>query len=340
MAIHDLTPQLRTRLRRAEKLVGLFVALATLLLVAGFVYYLYHTAQREGWFVVKVPCETEVSSAEGLAVGDPVVMMGFPVGEITLIEANPPEAYYPVFVGFNIRDKYTGYVWTDSKLKVTSAGFLGKRRLEIVKGYDGKPRVIGKKGQPLQVLVKGEYKPLTEVKSVYLPPTEEPALTERAEKLVAQVEAALPNILVLTNQLATVLSNTTIVTANAAQLMANTDKLVIDARPLVQTAQGMVTELQAQLAVTLDGVNTNLNILTSSLNMTLLNLADITSNLNAQVQSNDRILSEISDLVIQADETLQGLKRHWLLKGAFPTDRPEPAKQLLEPQREPLQGDK
>ena len=73
MALQDLTPQLRTRLGRIERVVGLFVSLATLLLLAGFAYYVYHTAQRKGWLVTKVPYYTMIDSATGiLNTGSPV----------------------------------------------------------------------------------------------------------------------------------------------------------------------------------------------------------------------------------------------------------------------------
>ena len=39
MALQDLTPQLRTRLNRMERMVGWFVFLATALLLFGFGYY-------------------------------------------------------------------------------------------------------------------------------------------------------------------------------------------------------------------------------------------------------------------------------------------------------------
>jgi len=45
MALQDLTPQLRTRLSRLERVVGIFVVLATLLLLAGLGYYVYSTAE-------------------------------------------------------------------------------------------------------------------------------------------------------------------------------------------------------------------------------------------------------------------------------------------------------
>ena len=53
MALQDLTPQLRTRLNRMEWAVGWFVLFATGLLLFGFGYYIYHTAESKGWFVKK-----------------------------------------------------------------------------------------------------------------------------------------------------------------------------------------------------------------------------------------------------------------------------------------------
>src|ERR1043165_732069 len=196
MALQDLTPQLRTRLRRVEKIVGLFVSVATLLLFTGFVYYIYHTAKRKGWFLSKCPYYTYVRSAQGLQVGNQVMLMGFSVGEITTIEAQPPGSYYPVFIGFVVKWPYYGYIWSDSKLKIEPAGFLGGRALEVTMGYDGKPTVIEKNTRVSQILGQGKMVPLSQApKGGLLPPDEEPALTERAEKLVSQVELALPSFL-------------------------------------------------------------------------------------------------------------------------------------------------
>jgi len=55
---------------------------------------------------------------------------------------------------------------------------------------------------------------LTRTPFYWLEPEEAPAVTERLEKLVGQVEDALPNVLGLTNLLTTVLSNTASLTSN------------------------------------------------------------------------------------------------------------------------------
>ncbi len=138
MAVQDLTPQLRTRLSRLERVVALFVVLATALMVAGLYFYVRRTAERKGWYVVKLPYFTFVDSAAGLKVGDPVKMMGFDVGEIGMITAEPPESQYAVYIGFRVKEPFNGYLWDDSRAQVVSS-LLGSRYLEVTKGTNGVP---------------------------------------------------------------------------------------------------------------------------------------------------------------------------------------------------------
>jgi len=327
MALQDLTPQLRTRLRRVEKIVGLFITLATLVLVFGFVYYLYHTAERKGWFVAKCPYFTYVASAEGLKVGDPVVLMGFSIGQITVIEAQPPGSWYHVFVGFEVKRPYYGYIWSDSRVKIAAADFLGHRQIEITTGVAGVPTAYERNDRVNEILDKDRRVLLSKApKGVFLLPDEQPALTERAEKLVSQIEAALPNILSLTNQVYTVLTNTSALTANLNQTITDAQPVVSNVNVITANLRAphgslgewlIPTNINTQLSGTLTSANTNLDVLAASLNQTLLNLADITSNLNHQVQVNDHMLGQISSLVVDADNLVQGLKKHWLLRGVF-----------------------
>jgi hypothetical protein len=143
MALQDLTPQLRTRLSRMERAVGWFVLLATAALVFGFGYYIYHTAQRKGWFLTKAPYFTLIDRATGLRVGDPVKLMGFEAGQITRITAQPPYEFYNVYVEFEIKSPFYGYLWTEgSRARISGADFLGKRELEVTKGVGGTPAYV------------------------------------------------------------------------------------------------------------------------------------------------------------------------------------------------------
>ena len=407
MAVQDLTPQLRTRLSRVERVVGWFVGFATLLMLAGFSFYVYHTAERKGWLVTKVRYYTLAETAAGLRVGDPVKLMGFDVGEITRIDAQPPEDLFNVYVEFNIRAPYYGYLWTvGSKARVSAADFLGKRFIEVTKGVEGVPThiewepqncsveearafsdlsqiflaqeirqgplnvvVVPALGEPLSLELLSQIESLdvreiliidkrAQKKSItgvwddlagayvqyekdsgpyWLAPLEYPALTERLEALVNQVEKALPGILLLTNQVSEVLSNST-------KLLLDADTVIVGAGPtvtnlavissLLTNGQGafgewlIPTNLNLRIDQTLHAAGsalstseTNLSMVAGSLNVTLLNLATLTSNLNVQVQANDEILSQISKAVVNANELVQGLKHHWLLKSAFKEEK-------------------
>lgn len=182
---------------------------------------------------------------------------------------------------------------------------------------------------------------------------ESPALTERLEKLVGQIEAALPNFLILTNQLSTVLSNGT-------SLTANLDAVALSARPTISNLAFITAQLDRPGALgewllptninqkldtvlasadgTLNTANTNLAMLAESLQRSLENLSFITSNLNGQVQANTNILSDISRAIVDADNLVQGLKKHWFLRSAFKKEKETekesaPANSWLAPKR-------
>jgi len=405
MPLQDLTPQLRTRLSRMERTVGWFVFLATVLLVFGFGYYLYHTAERRGWFLIKAQYKTYLQSSAGLKVGDPVFMMGFDVGQITRIHPMPPRDQHNVEVVIEVREPYYRYIWSEGSLVKVNSGFLNQSQLEITRGINNGYSLCSV--HPLSLLkleearaliadapnrwqlwqnVRDEnsnlvfraYTMLTasnldqlaalkldslyaydntahsrRIVSVwnaaaqhyvaYNPETDEPvelraaesvALTDQLGQVVTQVQQALPNILALTNRLATVLDNT-------ASATSNLNTALVAAQPLVKNFAALSGELRGpgalgvwalgtngngalQTALTnvntlLVNTDTNLNRLTGDLGLTLENLAGITSNLNAQVQANSNLLGGIAKSVTDADDFVQGLKRHWLLRSAFKT---------------------
>lgn len=398
MALQDLTPQLRTRLSRMERAVGWFVFLATALLLFGFGYYIYHTAERKGWFKIKAPFFTFVQTSAGLNVGDPVYMMGFAVGQITSVEPQKPYEKNNVKVQFEIVDPYFRYLWTGgSYVKVNAADFLGKRQLEVTRATNGYALVVT---QPLSLKTIDELKQLTAAEpgqwqlsqdvtdansnllfgaytmldesnlqviagmnlasnslyaynnqekgkhfivaswdgryrhykifkpgdeTAWMRAVEMPPVSDQLQAMAAQVQQALPNILALTNKIAAVLDNT-------AEATSNLNATVVEARPMLtnfalisaqlrEPGGPMVWALGTNGNEQLQGALTNANSLLghadTNLAALLINLADITSNLNVQVQANSNMLSGISKTVIDADDFVQGMKRHWLFRSAF-----------------------
>jgi hypothetical protein len=382
MALQDLTPQLRTRLSRVERAVGWFVFLATALLVAGFAYYVYHTAQRKGWFTPKVNYQTSLNNAAGLKVGDPVKLMGFNAGEITAIIPNAPDAWYGVTINFAVLKPHYGYIWDDSQVKVSS-DLLGNRFLEITKGqWGGVPTVRESTNRAPQGILltkslqaarekivaatrtanrelestnRAKFNSLvgyelcraalvepqtfyTNLNHTYwLAPEETAALNERLERVASQIEQALPNILDLTNRINAALDNATMLTSNL-------NVTAVKAQPLLASLTNITAQLNgpgtlgewliptnlnrqldrslARVDSALTTVDTNLPVVFADVTAALENLAGITSNLHAQVRANPTMLSNVSKSVVDTDDLVQGLKRHWFLRSAFKTNAP------------------
>jgi ABC-type transporter Mla subunit MlaD len=280
--------------------------------------------------------------------------MGFDVGEITEIE--PEDAKnawartnnFNVVIQFRIKAPYYGYVLSDSKVKVASADLLGKRMLEVTRGVTGVVTITEiAPGKPAGILNhkkdpnNPDYLPLTkDHKGYWIQADESPALTERLEVLANQVQGALPSFFRLTNQISLVLSNSIELTAHldetAQKAQPSLDHLrLITAQltngpgalgewlippelsqQLKQTLASATATMQAARN-TMTNADTNVVMLATSLNQALVDLGNMTSNLNKQVQGNDQILAQISAAVVHADDLVQGLKRHWLLRSAF-----------------------
>ena len=153
------------------------------------------------------------------------------------------------------------------------------------------------------------------------------------------VETALPGILDLTNHVQRALTVAANPTVRADELLA---QLQPAAKSLAEIANNLTepgslgewllpTDLQAQISDTLVNANSvvtnsdaRLTQVATSLDTTLINLASITSNLNVQVSANTNVLRELATLIVDADDMVQGLKRHWLLRSAFKKKEEKP----------------
>ncbi len=364
MALQDLTPELRTRMSRVERLVGLFVFLAALLMFVGFAYYLSETGKRRGWFVNKVPFYCYTKDAIGLNAGDPVRLLGRDVGRITLVETTEMDPWFTdnnrnVFVRFEVIAPYFDYILTDSKVRVVSADFFGARSIEITPGDPltglitvgqqkrWEDRTVRSDKDTNAFVLLRDYK-----NGVWLQNTEEaPAMAERITQIVSTAAEALP---ALTNQVAQVLARAVLAMDNVNLTLAQLQPTLTNLQALserLQTEEGVIgrmvltTNLQSQVSGTLlsmESTLTNttalirtsevqLQDLTRRIALTLDNVAMVTSNLSAQVSANSLMLGEVSSLVVNADDMVQGLKRHWLLRSAFGATSNAPLESIVIP---------
>jgi hypothetical protein len=172
--------------------------------------------------------------------------------------------------------------------------------------------------------------------TAWLRAVEMPPVSDQLQAMVSLVQSALPGILALTNKIAVVLDN-------AANATSNLNTAMVEAPPMITNFAIMSEQLREpgglglwalgtngdwQIQTALTNLNSLLENTDTNIGALLINLASITSNLNAQVQANTNLLGGISKSVADADDLVQGLKRHWLLRSAFKTKATNaPAKQ-------------
>ena len=314
MALQDLTPQLRTRLSRMERAVGWFVALAMALLTFGFVYYVYHTAQSKGWFLTKAPYYTYAERATGLKVGDPVMLMGLAVGQITRMEPMPPDEFHRnIYVEFEIKDPYYGYLWTEgSRAKIATADLLGKRVLEVTKGTGGYPTYIF---NPLRKVSLAEAQSLQDSTNWLLA---QEVWDAPVSNLLAKAKTPLTNLTALAAA-----ESTDFLIMNISEqrkLMTgiwNEKKGWYDAYTrkskyeLLPEESAAVTERLEQLVSEVEQALPNILRLTNQLAMVLSNSASLTSNLNAVAVGAQPTVSNLTLLMARLDHP--GALGEWLL---------------------------
>jgi len=210
MALQDLTPQLRTRLRRVEWVVVLFLAGTALLALLGFGWFIRTTGETRGWWVKQVPYYTYLSDSGTMKVGSPVKILGFTVGEVVKLEMAEASEWNRsqgnnVFVRFLVRDPYQGVIFTDSYVKVGGLpiDIAGGSFLEVVRTEGrGIPTTTNIAGGRLGVLNEKyayhlgkadatkylRYDPFTKQDKGYF------LKTEPAGDLVGELTALLPKI--------------------------------------------------------------------------------------------------------------------------------------------------
>lgn len=367
MALQDLTPQLRTRLNRVERAVGLFVFVSVALLVSGLAFYVRHRLKEQGYGLKKIPYYTFVSDSTGLKVGTPVKMMGFTVGEITVVERGPDtwwmvQSNLNVFVKFVVREPYFDYIWIDSHVKLGGGDFLGTRSLEVTRGrsYDltagnwrGKEPWVASDDWATDRYLNYNTLPLTyrrlkeQPNGVFLITEENPPLPEKLGQIAQTVDAALPSLLALTNKVDAVLSNVISLTAQVEKTLprvqsaiGEAEKLIGDVRPLTQKPGGIgelliPTNLNSQLTVALDDVHknadrlgplvTNISQAVSDMRSTLQVVQNTVSNLQSQLAANPDLAPAVTQVAAKtaqlAETTDTLLKRHWLFRSAFKTNK-------------------
>jgi hypothetical protein len=350
MALQDLTPQLRTRLRKVEWFVVLFLGGTLVLMIVSLAWFIKKTGDARGWWVTEVPYYTFLPNASGIKIGSPVQMIGFKVGQVTKVEAVELAKlrswdYYgshPVFVAFNVREPYPGYITSDSQLKLGGLpiDIAGGVTLEVTVGsadglltttnggghlavlsdkiaYVELAARLAKKTDPITNLqAYAKYTPLAETKKgFFLALDESDTMMAQVQRILGKLDGitgkvndAMPG---LTNELQKTMGNISVLTESLKPALANPGgigKLLLPTNLVARLDQpGGVGELL---------IPTNLNAeLVGTLAGVRTNLPGTLSNLNQRMTDLGPVMTNLSvgtarlgPLLTNLDETMGSVK--------------------------------
>ncbi len=358
--MHDLTPQIRTRLRRVEWLVLAFLIGSGLLFLAAIGWWIKTTGDERGWFVVEVPYYTYLENAGAIHEGTPVKMMGFTIGKVDSVTTAEDNAYnrwmkWNVYVHYLVREPYYGYIHTDSicRLGGTGIDLLGGSWLELTRAEGlGIPTVVSSNATPAVLNEQFAYKPPTAERTnkfltyhpfkrrdngYFIATTNTVSLMDQAEQVAAMVRDALPG---LTNELAGILFDIHGITAQLrpalskpggigdlaipTNLMRGLEITLNDLHRTEENLQPVMTNASGAL-VTAQELSRELKPLFIQVQGAVSNVQSLVASLESQVTSTNLVgnVSRLADkAALLADTTDTLMRRHWLFRSAFKTNEP------------------
>ena len=159
------------------------------------------------------------------------------------------------------------------------------------------------------------------------------ALTNQLTTMLTNLVELTTNANLALAQSTPLLSNLTVITANLrdpsgslgrwamppelyAQVLSastNANTLLADASVALTNTTSVLTNAGSVLTM----ANTSFVALVSGLQPPLDQLTAIVSNLNTQVTANTNFVTTLNQLMADTDDMVQGMKRHWLFRGAF-----------------------
>lgn len=110
-----------------------------LLLVAG-------VAVKQGYFVRRAQLNFYAPTADGVAIGTKIKLMGFPIGAVAAVHFIPASAGQTRRVKFEARidAEYLAHIPSGSSARLTQEGVIGERIIEILPGADSaRPMAAG-----------------------------------------------------------------------------------------------------------------------------------------------------------------------------------------------------
>lgn len=344
---HDLH---RTSYSFQERLVGLFVLAAPLVLIALF----WINSDTRHLFEDRVTYYVLMANALDVTRETSVRISGIEVGAVDAIDVTPDNQ---IRLTLKIRQRFAGMVRSDSVASLSSLSLLGKTAINITPGDNARDRLEegafleAKEVESLDSLMDEVVPTLAQLRSTIaavgtlvesVEPRQITAIAEDMHVAVANLRqlsdrllntelAYLDNLLLnvsrdlglVTEQIASgrgsigrllfdeqMAADLAAALNRSSQALGSANQVLDSLHPLVNDAGAMTANLRG-LAAGLPETGTEIRRLAVQLN-------GLASTLSVELQEFPKLLTQMKMLMEETDRLLDGMKRLWPLSGAVP----------------------
>jgi phospholipid/cholesterol/gamma-HCH transport system substrate-binding protein len=342
--------QMFFRVKHFDRFVGILVVFAILMAVVALVF----VGRGQKWFAKRSPYKVVFSKVQGLKTGTPVTISGMEVGNVKSLRLDPQSK---VELMIEVLQRYQGTIRQDSQAAIAMA-LIGGKTIEITVGSPEKPPLPPGSTIPSlepreitdllkEIDLKGYLKKIDEVLDNLN------SITHKLDDPKGSLFRTLANLEFVTSQLKNgrgsvgailqdpkmhgevnaaitqarrSLSNVEEITRNAAQVSQNLPPLMGEVDRSVKEVPKLIEELKKAL-VELPRILEDVKKTTAHTPAIAENVKEITANVKKASPQIPELMTTTQETTEDTDKLIQGLQKHWLLRGSMPegTGEPSPA---------------
>jgi phospholipid/cholesterol/gamma-HCH transport system substrate-binding protein len=313
---------------------------------------LVFVGRGQKWFAKRAPYKVVFSKVQGLKPGTPVTISGMEVGNVKSLRLDPQSK---VELMIEVLQRYQGNIRQDSQAAIAMA-LIGGKTIEITVGSPEKPLLPPGSTIPSlepkeitdllkEIDVKGYLKKIDDVLDNLK------SITHKLDDPKGSLFRTLGNLEFVTSQLKNgrgsmgailqdpkmhgeinaaiaqvrrSLSNAEEITRNAAQVSQNLPPLMGEVDRSVKEVPKLIEELKKVLAE-LPPILEDIRKTTAHTPAIAENVKGITADVKKASPQIPELLTTTQETTEDTDKLIQGLQKHWLLRGSMPKEEPSPA---------------
>jgi len=340
--------QMFFRVKHFDRYVGILVVFAILMAVVALVF----VGRGQKWFAKRSPYKVVFSKVQGLKPGTPVTISGMEVGNVKSLRLDPQSK---VELMIEVLQRYQGNIRQDSQAAIAMA-LIGAKTIEITVGSPEKPLLPPGSTIPSlepkeitdllkEIDVKGYLKKIDDVLDNLK------SITNKLDDPKGPLFRTLGNLEFVTSQLKNgrgsvgailqdpkmhgeinaaiaqvrrSLSNAEEITRNAAQVSQDLPPLMGEVDRSVKEVPKLIEELKKALAQ-LPPILEDIRKTTAHTPAIAENVKGITADVKKASPQIPELMTTTQETTEDTDKLIQGLQKHWLLRGSMPKGEPSPA---------------